>query len=148
MAAGLKKSEPTKAVLSQEDLDNDPMAMMLMKQRKFLRRLGGAIRDRRRFLAWSQEDLGERSALSSKHVREVEMGDVNVSVGALCRIAAGLNIPLAQLVACAEFQQQDFPRYQLQELIWTADEDLVGQVAYLIECLANARDIKARGKKR
>ena len=48
--------------------------------------LGTKIRSLRRERGWSQEALGERSALSGKFIGEVERGEKSISVDSLYRV--------------------------------------------------------------
>lgn len=63
-----------------------------------LRRLVGEnIRRLRKERGWSQEELGERAALSYKFVGEIERGVVNPSLDSLLNIANALAIKIAKL---------------------------------------------------
>ena len=61
------------------------------------RRLGEAIRRRRRKAQMSQELLAEKSELNSKYLSEVERGKKTISEDSLARIATGLRCRLEQL---------------------------------------------------
>lgn len=69
-----------------------------MTNRIALRRLVGEnIRSLRKTKGWSQEELGERAALSYKFVGEIERGVVNPSLDSLLNIANALSIEIAKL---------------------------------------------------
>lgn len=56
------------------------------------------IRSCRRKLGWSQEELGNRSALSLKAIGEIERGNRAVSVKSLFQIAKALNVTPSELL--------------------------------------------------
>ncbi|NTV13134.1 MAG: helix-turn-helix transcriptional regulator [Desulfobulbaceae bacterium] len=63
-----------------------------------LRRLvGDNVRSLRKTRGWSQEELGERAALSYKFVGEIERGAVNPSLDSLLSIANALTVEVAKL---------------------------------------------------
>jgi transcriptional regulator with XRE-family HTH domain len=62
------------------------------------RELGERIRERRKALGISQEQLGERAGLHRTYVGQVERGDVNVTVRTLLAVADGLGVDVADLV--------------------------------------------------
>jgi transcriptional regulator with XRE-family HTH domain len=59
--------------------------------------LGTKIRSLRKERGWSQEALGERSALSGKFIGEVERGEKSISIDSLYHVAVALEIPLREL---------------------------------------------------
>ena len=62
--------------------------------RKFL---GEKLRALRKQRGWSQEKLGERSALSGKFIGEVERSEKSISVDSLYRVSLALEVPLREL---------------------------------------------------
>lgn len=69
-----------------------------MNELMTLRRIiGGNIRLLRKARGWSQEELGERAALSYKFVGEIERGAANPSLDSLLGIANALNVEVAKL---------------------------------------------------
>lgn len=64
--------------------------------------LGRAVRQLRAERDLSQEELGARAGLHRNYVGGVERGERNAAWAALLRLAAGLGVPLAELVAQAE----------------------------------------------
>jgi len=64
--------------------------------------LGAAVRQLRTERDLSQEELGDRSGLHRNYIGGVERGERNAAWAALLRLAAGLGVPLAELVVHAE----------------------------------------------
>ena len=62
-------------------------------------RLGRTIRARRAWLDLTQEHLGQRAGLSTNYVGSIERGDASPTVDTLVSIAAGLEMPLVELIA-------------------------------------------------
>ena len=60
--------------------------------------LGTKIRSLRKERGWSQEALGERSALSGKFIGEVERGEKSISVDSLYRVSVALKTQLRKLI--------------------------------------------------
>lgn len=50
----------------------------------------------------SQEELGQRAGLHRNYIGGVERGERNIARAALLRLAAGLDVPLAELVVHAK----------------------------------------------
>ena len=59
--------------------------------------LGTRIRGLRKERGWSQEALGERSALSGKFIGEVERGEKSISIDSLYHVCVALDVPLRDL---------------------------------------------------
>lgn len=66
------------------------------------RRLGDAVRTRRRSLKLSQEELAERVDCHRNYVGSVERGEQNVTVDMLMRFAKALGCSLAELTQGAK----------------------------------------------
>ena len=66
-----------------------------LQQRKIL---GEAIRSQRTKAGWSQEKLAEKAELHPVYVGKVERGEQWISLHALLRIAAALDVRLRDLV--------------------------------------------------
>lgn len=64
--------------------------------------LGVVIRNHRKDRPLTQEQLAERAGSHWTYVSEIENGHRNPSIGLLRRIASGLNMSLAELIAEAE----------------------------------------------
>lgn len=60
--------------------------------------LGRRIRNRRRRLGLTQEELGERAGLHYSYVGQVERGDKTPSLRALNKLATALGMPLEALL--------------------------------------------------
>ena len=74
--------------------------------------LGIAVRERRRQLGLTQEQLSLRSELHQRWISNVETGRRNPSYGSLRRLAAALELSTSELVAAAEREEggvQDQP---------------------------------------
>jgi transcriptional regulator with XRE-family HTH domain len=67
-----------------------------------LKALGEEIRQRRAFLAVSQEELAHRAGIHRNVIGRLERGTYNPSIVTLLPIAARLGISLSELFACAE----------------------------------------------
>lgn len=63
----------------------------------FRKELGERIRELRKSVGITQEELGEKSALSYKFIGEIERGQVNVSIDSLARIAIALEVKIGDL---------------------------------------------------
>lgn len=64
--------------------------------------LGLAVREHRRMLGLSQEELAERSGLHRNYIGGVERAERNVSYLNLLKIAAGLELRLSELIRLIE----------------------------------------------
>lgn len=64
--------------------------------------MGKAVRAAREQRGWSQEHLAEVSRMDRTYVSGLERGTRNPSLSTLQRLAAALDLPLADLVAHAE----------------------------------------------
>jgi transcriptional regulator with XRE-family HTH domain len=62
-----------------------------------LKILGDRIRQSRKDLGWTQEDLAERSNIDRSYVGGVERGERNLTFTVLCQIAAALRSDVASL---------------------------------------------------
>jgi transcriptional regulator with XRE-family HTH domain len=60
-------------------------------------RVGRNIRHLRRLRGWSQERLAELVGNTSKHVGQVERGEVNVTLDILTAVALALGVPVGEL---------------------------------------------------
>ena len=67
-----------------------------IKHRKLL---GQAIRQYRKQVNLTQEQLGEKAGLNPKYVGEVERAEKNISFDALMRIVGVLKISISNLVS-------------------------------------------------
>lgn len=59
--------------------------------------LGQRIRERRKALGWTQEELAERAGIDRSYVGGVERGDRNLTFTVLCRLCAPLQCDVAEL---------------------------------------------------
>ena len=65
---------------------------------RLLRGLGERIREQRRARDWSQQQLGDAAGLDRSYVNAVEQGKQNLTLAAVLRIAAALEVPVDQLL--------------------------------------------------
>lgn len=68
---------------------------------------GLAVKRRRHELSLTQEQLSLRSELHQRWISNVETGKRNPSYASLRRLAAGLDLPLSDLIARAEQVERD-----------------------------------------
>lgn len=73
----------------------------------FLMQLGTRVRDIRKGLALSQEQLSEIAGVHPTTVSHVEGGKVNLSVCIIRRLANALQMPLVQLLDITQTAQPD-----------------------------------------
>ncbi len=60
--------------------------------------LGAAVRAHRNRLAWSQEELGERSGLHPSYIGQIERGTKKISLLTLQKIASALRVRISALL--------------------------------------------------
>lgn len=69
--------------------------------------LGQAVTERRQQLGLTQEQLALRSDLHQRWISNVENGHRNPSYASLRRLAAGLDMPLSELMVLVERERTD-----------------------------------------
>jgi transcriptional regulator with XRE-family HTH domain len=69
--------------------------------------LGQVVRYTRARRGLSQEELGYRVCLHRNYVGAIERGEINPTFRVLLKLAAGLCIPLSELIATAEQETPD-----------------------------------------
>jgi transcriptional regulator with XRE-family HTH domain len=62
-----------------------------------LKALGQRIRDKRKSLNWTQEELADKSEIDRSYIGGVERGERNLTFTLLCQICAALNCDVAEL---------------------------------------------------
>lgn len=62
-----------------------------------LTELGTRIRDRRKLLGWTQEDLSAIANLDRSYVGGIERGERNITFTVLCQICSALQCDIATL---------------------------------------------------
>jgi transcriptional regulator with XRE-family HTH domain len=60
--------------------------------------LGHAVRERRKALGWSQENLGFESGLHRTYIGVIERGEKSISLGGLVHISKILNVKASDLL--------------------------------------------------
>lgn len=76
--------------------------------------LGAVIRDRRKAMKLTQEDLAEFSGLSVNFISRIERtGDQNISIKKIDAIAQSLNMDTPSLIAAA-YGKVDISNYKLK----------------------------------
>lgn len=76
--------------------------------------LGAVIRDRRKAMKLTQEDLAEFSGLSVNFISRIEItGDQNISIKKIDAIAQSLNMDTPSLIAAA-YGKVDISNYKLK----------------------------------
>ena len=62
-----------------------------------LSELGNRIREARKLLGWSQEELALRADLDRSYVGGIERGSRNITISTLCQVAKALDQDLGKL---------------------------------------------------
>ena len=75
---------------------------MAKRRDPLLRALGTRVRQLREGKGWTQETLADRAGLDRSYIAGIEAGLRNPSVRALARIAKGLGVAVAEVVANAD----------------------------------------------
>ena len=68
-----------------------------MNKSQVLIDFGMRVRDERRKLGLSQEELAARSGLHRTYIGMIERAEKNVTLENISKLAAGLNVPIAEL---------------------------------------------------
>ena len=64
---------------------------------KELKQLGNRIREKRKALGWTQEDLAAKAEIDRSYIGGVERGERNLTFTMLCQISAALGCDVAAL---------------------------------------------------
>lgn len=64
----------------------------------YLKAIGGTIRELRKELGFSQEELAHRSSIDRSHMGKIERGERNVSVVNIIRISRALDCAPSELL--------------------------------------------------
>ena len=64
---------------------------------KELKQLGNRIREKRKALGWTQEDLAAKAEIDRSYIGGVERGERNLTFTMLCQISAALGYDVAAL---------------------------------------------------
>ena len=85
-----------------------------MREKKAAELLGRRIRGLRKSTNLTQEQLGERSRISYKHLGAIERGEENPSLSVLQKIAKGLGVEISELFS---FQHEETDSAKLKKMI-------------------------------
>jgi len=85
-----------------------------MREKKAAELLGRRIRGLRKSSNLTQEQLGERSRVSYKHLGAIERGEENPSLSVLQKIAKGLGVEISELFS---FQHEETNSAKLKKMI-------------------------------
>ena len=85
-----------------------------MREKKAAELLGRRIRGLRKSSNLTQEQLGERSRISYKHLGAIERGEENPSLAVLQKIAKGLGVEISELFS---FQHEETDSAKLKKMI-------------------------------
>ena len=80
------------------------------------RQFGRHVRSLRKVRAFTQEELAERSGLSTDTIRRLEHGSFSPSLDTLRKLTNGLTIALSTLFRSFEFGERD-PRQELLDMV-------------------------------
>lgn len=64
-----------------------------------LKKLGTRIREKRKTMAWTQEDLASSAQIDRSYIGGVERGERNLTFTVLCQISSALQCDVAELTA-------------------------------------------------
>lgn len=64
-----------------------------------LKSLGARIREKRKTMGWTQEDLASAAQIDRSYIGGVERGERNLTFSVLCQICAALQCDVAALTA-------------------------------------------------
>ncbi|MRX06788.1 helix-turn-helix domain-containing protein [Pseudoduganella sp. FT25W] len=62
-----------------------------------LKKLGTRIREKRKTLGWTQEDLASTAQIDRSYIGSVERGERNLTFTVLCQICTALDCEVAEL---------------------------------------------------
>jgi len=65
-------------------------------------KLGAAVRKRRQALDYSQDTFADAIGMHRAYYSAIERGERNVTLSTIARVAEGLGMPIAELMAEAE----------------------------------------------
>ncbi len=73
-----------------------------MRKRTILQQLGDEIEERRKQRKFTQEELAHQADVHRNSLAKLERGETDSRVETLFKIAAGLEMPLSELIAAVE----------------------------------------------
>jgi transcriptional regulator with XRE-family HTH domain len=102
------------------------------------RRVGANIERLRRSRRLSQEQLAELAGNTSKHVGQIERGEVNVGINYLTRIARALSVDVAALFTTIPHRRRNEPP------VFVANDGDLKQIEEVVRRIRAAR-VRASG---
>ncbi len=81
----------------------------------FSRVFGRVVRERREAKGLSQERFAEIAGIHRTYVSAIELGKVRLGLDAAYRVATGLGVPLSELIAAVEKENQLAAFEQVEE---------------------------------
>jgi transcriptional regulator with XRE-family HTH domain len=66
-------------------------------------KLARVVKERRKSLGLSQEELAHRVAIDRTYASQIERAVANPSLNVLCNLASALNLSISQLIGEADF---------------------------------------------
>lgn len=73
------------------------LRLLLVVNHATLKILGQRIRQKRKLLKWTQEDLAAKADIDRSYIGGVERGERNLTFTMLCQICAALSCDVAEL---------------------------------------------------
>ena len=68
-----------------------------MKIEEALKKIGANVKRARLKMEWTQEALGEKCGLDSRHIGFIERGEINSTIKTICKISKGLGCSVQSL---------------------------------------------------
>lgn len=101
---------------------------------KHRKELGQRIRNLRKAVDLTQEELGEKAALSYKYIGELERGQVNVSLDSLVRIADAMAVKIGDFFSKEKIEVQKVFLKEKSPLSKLSPQDLL-QIKHTLKLL-------------
>lgn len=93
------------------------------------KKFGQRLKELRKKRFLTQDSLAEAAGLSSKHIGEIERGEVNLTIQSLDQIASALGMKVHELIQCEHEEEVDTLRKLLIDYIAQCPNDEV-KLAY------------------
>lgn len=92
-------------------------------------KFGQRLKELRKKRSLTQNYLAEAAGLSSKHIGEIERGEVNLTIQSLDQIASALGLKVNELICCEHEEDVEVLRSQVVDYITQCPDDEV-KLAY------------------